>query len=101
MISNKESNQFVFKVMDRQQISYICKVYFPKLYHEFLHETEMNRKLIESPQLIKAVDAVPFSYLKGPLVYEDIVTVDYCYIIVPYLENGSLMNLVNNLRAAG
>lgn len=72
----------------------VLKLYTPQEQDAFVAEVERNRRLLETPRLVKMTDFVGAYQGMPHLTVNDITLDTYSYIVLPYCPKGSLLELV-------
>ena len=70
------------------------KVFIGDGIFEYLKESWINQKLIDHPNILKAVKSVGTEDLIAPLKINGQIFENYSYIVMPYLPNGSLLKFI-------
>ncbi len=71
----------------------IVKVYDNQAYQEFIYEEDANNRLINSSNILKAIESVHSNEVRWPMNANGLTFRDYSYMVLPYCENGTLMEL--------
>jgi hypothetical protein len=75
----------VVRAIDKDtRAAFAIKIYIKREFFNFLREMDINKGLINHPNVVIATKCVPFSDVGAPLVIKGVTFYDYSYIVVPY-----------------
>ena len=73
---------------------YAVKLYINQAFFEFIKEQEVNARLINHPNVIMATKCVSKGEVNAPLFINGKSFGDYSYIVIPYHDRGTLLDLL-------
>lgn len=94
ILHKKDSIMVVSALHITSSIRYAIKVYINHAVYEFLKEKEVNEHLINHPCIVKAEVCVSSNDVTSTLIINGHHFSHYSYIVIPYHEKGTLLDLV-------
>ena len=81
--------------MDRDTgLRHAVKLYVDHTYSEFIKEKMMNESLVNHPNVIIATKCVSYDETGASLFINSKVIAHYSYIVLPFYERGTLLDLI-------
>ncbi|CDW88301.1 protein kinase domain containing protein [Stylonychia lemnae] len=94
--SSQHQQKYVFQALDlRDNHEYAVKVFMSRDYLQYKIEVSNYQMIrISTNRLVSMLETVDKNQIKHPLVYEGQQYWNYSYIVMPYYENGTLLDLI-------